>query len=138
MPTLNSVHSVAQWFQIKCFTAIAAGDYMSETTSFQHVVLQTCSFANKTTCLKLACPSVVCLFHTALDDCRVLSLTFSSPLATLNASSTTLPAARRDAVEVCDSFQMVSLSTCRSKNTNDQYALKEALKTTQFMSLLLK
>lgn len=40
-----------------------------------------------------------------------LSLTFSSPLATLKASSTTLPAAIRDAVEVCDSFQMVSLST---------------------------
>lgn len=40
-------------------------------------------------------------------------LTFSSPLATLQASSTTLPAAMRDAVEVCDSFQMVSLSTCK-------------------------
>lgn len=42
-------------------------------------------------------------------------LTLSSPLATLNDSSTTLPAAMRDAVEVCDSFQMVSLSTCRRK-----------------------
>lgn len=40
-------------------------------------------------------------------------LTFSSPLATLKANSTTLPAAMRDAVEVCDSFQVVSLSTCR-------------------------
>lgn len=40
-------------------------------------------------------------------------LTFSSPLATLKASSTTLPAAMRDAVEVCDSFQVVSLSTCK-------------------------
>lgn len=41
------------------------------------------------------------------------TLTFSSPLATLKASSTTLPAAMRDAVDVCDSFQVVSLSTYR-------------------------
>ncbi|TNN61653.1 hypothetical protein EYF80_028158 [Liparis tanakae] len=40
----------------------------------------------------------------------------SSPLATLQASSTTLPAAMRAAVEVCDSFQMVSLSTCQEKD----------------------
>lgn len=38
--------------------------------------------------------------------------TFSSPLATRKASSTTLPAAMRAAVDVCDSFQVVSLSTC--------------------------
>lgn len=49
-------------------------------------------------------------------DRWIWSLTFNSPLATLKASSTTLPAAIRDAVEVCDSFQMVSLSTSRENN----------------------
>lgn len=46
---------------------------------------------------------------------ETLGLTFNSRLATLKASSTTLPAAIRAAVEVCDSFQMVSLSTYRKK-----------------------
>lgn len=39
--------------------------------------------------------------------------TFSSREATLKASSVTLPAAQRAALEVCSSFQVVSVSTCR-------------------------
>lgn len=55
-------------------------------------------------------------------------LTLSSPLATLNDSSTTLPAAMRDAVEVCDSFQMVSLSTCPSQQTYQHLDIHKKIK----------
>ena len=41
-----------------------------------------------------------------------VSLTFSSPVATLKTSSTTQPTARRAAPDECTSFHMVSLSTC--------------------------
>lgn len=43
--------------------------------------------------------------------------TFSSLVATLKASSVTLPAAQRAALEECSSFQMVSLSTCKKGDT---------------------
>lgn len=43
--------------------------------------------------------------------------TFSSLVATLKASSVTLPAAQRAALEECSSFQMVSLSTCKQGDT---------------------
>lgn len=50
--------------------------------------------------------------------CKVSELTFSSPDATLNTSSTTEPTARRAALDECTSFQMVSLSTCKHKHTH--------------------
>lgn len=45
------------------------------------------------------------------------SVTFSSPDATLNTSSTTEPTARRAALDECTSFQIVSLSTCTNTIT---------------------
>lgn len=63
---------------------------------------------------------------------RVRLLTFSSPLATLKASSTTLPAAIRDAVEVCDSFQMVSLSTWFLQENNASYSPRWKLNLSWF------
>lgn len=47
------------------------------------------------------------------------SPTFSSLVATLKASSVTLPAAQRAALEECSSFQMVSLSTCEQGDRSD-------------------
>lgn len=46
--------------------------------------------------------------------CR--SVTFSSPAATLKASSMTEPTAMRTAADECISFQTVSLSTCRGQH----------------------
>lgn len=43
-------------------------------------------------------------------------VTFSSPAATLKASSMTEPTAMRTAADECISFHTVSLSTCRGKH----------------------
>lgn len=56
----------------------------------------------------------VCLFFTELCKSGISAIiTFSSPAATLKASSMTEPTAMRTAADECISFHTVSLSTCR-------------------------
>lgn len=68
---------------------------------------------------------VLCLFLTKLCKSGISTIiTFSSPAATLKASSMTEPTAMRTAADECISFHTVSLSTCkgaaRSMNTYTQ------------------
>lgn len=58
-------------------------------------------------------------FPPIFPSCSFSSPTFSSLVATLKASSVTLPAAQRAALEECSSFQMVSLSTYEQGDQSD-------------------
>ncbi len=55
-------------------------------------------------------------FLKTVHTCEDLHVTFSSPAATLKASSMTEPTAMRTAADECISFHTVSLSTCRGQH----------------------